>query len=270
MGFAKRIASASVYVTMQRSVALIAIAGCSAPSRQPATVVPGHAIASASELPAAAPAAEGFGKDPRGAAAAVRDGEGRQVAWPRSVEGSDADLRAKVDRLRQDGAIVRTNWTPPGKADRYGHAEGIVFSSAERVKARLADYAKYKELAGPRFKKVTVVDKSASTTDVYFQLPIMKGIVTIWYVTRFESPFRLPDGGEVIEGRFVKGNIKDMQIVFTVRPASDSPATTVMACDIDLVLPVAAPQELLDEELRDACGDAINAIRKSTEGESQR
>jgi len=36
------------------------------------------------------------------------------------------------------------------------------------------------------------------------------------------------------------------------------------------VLPVAAPQELLDEELRDACGDAINAIRKSTEGESQR
>jgi hypothetical protein len=152
---------------------------------------------------------------------------------------------------------------PPGKTERYGRAEGLVGAPYETVKARLLDYGRYHELAGPKFKKVSVVDKQASGTDLYFQLPIMKGLFTIWYVTRFGAARPTPGGGDLIEGTFVKGNIKDMQIVFTLRPGPDD-RSTVLVCDLNLAITLPAPQAALDEELRDACGDAVNAVRART------
>jgi hypothetical protein len=128
------------------------------------------------------------------------------------------------------------------------------------VRAKLTDYAHYKELAGPKFKTVKVVDKQGDSTDVYFQLPIMRGAIVINYVTRFAPP-KPAAGGDVIEGTFVKGNIKGMHIAFAMRPGPDE-KTTVVVCDLLLQPPVPAPRSAIDEELRDACGDAINALRK--------
>jgi hypothetical protein len=90
----------------------------------------------------------------------------------------------------------------------------------------------------------------------------MKGVVTIWYVTRFGGARPGMSGAEIIEGRFVKGNIKDMQIVFTLRPGPEQ--KTILVCDLNLAINIPAPQNLLDEELRDACGDAVNAVRART------
>ena len=183
-------------------------------------------------------------------------------AWPFGPPPSADDLKAQLDRLAKDQGPIKTNWTPPGKSDRYGHAEGLIAAPYDAVKARLLDLPRYKELAGPKFKKVSVVDKSASGTDLYFQLPIMKGLVTIWYVTRFSTARPGLAGAEIVEGKFVKGNIKDMQIVFTIRPTADQ--KTILVCDLNLAISIPAPQSALDEELRDACGDAVNAIRART------
>ena len=172
---------------------------------------------------------------------------------------SAEELKAQLDRLAKDQGPIKTNWTPPGKGDRYGHAEGIVGAPYEVVKARLLDFPHYKELAGPKFKKVSVVDKTAAATDLYFQLPIMKGLVTIWYVTRFVTARPGMGGADVIEGKFVKGNIKDTHLVFTLRPGPTK--DTILVCDLNLALNLPAPQAALDEELRDACGDAVNAVR---------
>ena len=106
-----------------------------------------------------------------------------------------------------------------------------------------------------------VVDKQGQSTDVYFQLPIMKGLVTIWYQTRF-APAKASAAGDVVEGAFVKGNIKGMHIAFTVRPGADD-KSAVVVCDLLLQPNVPAPQSAIDEELRDACGDAIVHLRKS-------
>jgi hypothetical protein len=179
--------------------------------------------------------------------------------WPFAPAPTADDLRAQADRLAKDQGPIRSNWTPPGKSERYGHAEGLIAAPYDAVKARLLDFPRYKELAGPKFKKVSVVDKAATSTDLYFQLPIMKGLVTIWYVTRFSTARPGMAGAEVVEGKFVKGNIKDMQIVFTIRPTSDQ--KTILVCDLNLAITLPAPQAALDEELRDACGDAVNAIR---------
>ena len=180
-------------------------------------------------------------------------------SWPFAPAPGSDELAAQVDRLSKDWGPIKTNWTPPGKSERYGHAEGFVAAPYEVVKARLLDFAHYKDLAGPKFKKVSVVDKSATGTDLYFQLPIMKGLITIWYVTRFSSARPGQGSAEVIEGNFVKGNIKDMQIVFTLRQGPNE--KTILTCDLNLAINVPAPQNLLDEELRDACGDALNAVR---------
>ncbi|HVH40920.1 MAG TPA: hypothetical protein VM925_01215 [Labilithrix sp.] len=180
--------------------------------------------------------------------------------WPFIAVSSD-DRAAQIERLKKDPGPIKSNWVPPGKSDRYGHAEGLIPAGVDAVRAKLLDFPRYKDLAGPKFKSVKVVDKQGDNTDVYFQLPIMKGMVTIWYVTRFPQS-RSTASGDVLEGTFVKGNIKSMHIAFTVRPGVDD-KSSVLVCDLVLQPNVPAPQSALDEELRDACGDAINSLRKT-------
>ena len=182
-------------------------------------------------------------------------------AWPFVAALSAEDRDAQLERLKKDPGPIKSNWVPPGKSDRYGHAEGLIDAPIDAVRAKLLDFGRYKDLAGPKFKSVKVVDKQGQSTDVYFQLPIMKGLVTIWYVTRF-PPLRAAGGGDVVEGTFVKGNIKSMHIAFTVRPGTEE-KNSVLVCDLILRPNVPAPQSALDEELRDACGDAINSLRKT-------
>jgi hypothetical protein len=230
-------------------VSLATLAACGSPAAEAAPAAAPKAAPSAGQPgengPAATPAA----------AAAPPDASG----WPFAPAPTADELKSQVERLAKDQGPIKSNWTPAGKSERYGHAEGLIAAPYDAVKARLLDYPHYKELAGPKFKKVSVVDKSATTTDLYFQLPIMKGIVTIWYVTRFGAARPGMNGAEIIEGKFVKGNIKDMQIVFTIRPTPDQ--KTILVCDLNLAINLPAPQSALDEELRDACGDAVNAIR---------
>ncbi len=179
--------------------------------------------------------------------------------WPFGPAPSADERTAQLERLKKDPGPIKSNWTPPGKSDRYGHAEGVINAPPDTVRAKLSDFAHYKDLAGPKFKSVKVVEKQGDKTDVYFQLPIMKGLVTIWYITRF-PPMQNAKAGDVVEGTYVKGNIKNMHIAFTVRPGADE-KQSVMVCDLVLQPNVPAPQSALDEELRDACGDAINSLR---------
>lgn len=213
--------------------------------------------------PASAPANPGPSSGgENGPAAASAPAPSDASSWPYAPAPTAEELKAQLDRLTKDQGPLRTNWTPPGKSERYGRAEGLIAAPYDVVKARLLDFPHYKELAGPKFKKVSVVDKTPAGTDLYFQLPIMKGVVTIWYVTRFGAARPGMNGAEIIEGKFVKGNIKDMQIVFTLRPGPDQ--KTILVCDLNLAINLPAPQDLLDEELRDACGDAVNAVRART------
>jgi len=234
---------------------LLAVAACGVASEGPAPATPAAPPGPAAPPSSSAPSAPSAGPAP--ATPALEKG------WPFAPAPTAEETKAQLERLGKDQGPLRTNWTPPGKGERYGHGEAMIGAPYDVVKARLLDFAHYKDLAGPKFKKVSVVDKQGGFTDLYFQLPIMKGLVTIWYVTRFGSARSVPGLGDVIEGNFVKGNIKDMQIVFTLRPGPDA-KSTVVVCDLNLAISIPAPQDALDEELRDACGDALNAVRART------
>jgi hypothetical protein len=227
------------------SLLLLACGGSDKPAESPAP--PTSAAPSAASAPASSEAP---------AAAASAPTPSASEAWPFKAQTA-AERQEQLDRLAKDKGPIRANWTPPGRSERYGRAEGIIAAPVDKVRAKLQDFGSYKDLAGPKFKTVRVVDKQGNTTDVYFQLPIMKGLITINYVTRFA-----PIKGDVIEGKFVKGNIKDMHVAWTVRPGPDD-KSAIMTCDLVLVPNVPAPQDAVDEELRDACGDAVNAVRKT-------
>lgn len=240
------------------ALVLLGCGGGDKPAESPQPAPPPGATSPASTAPAAASA------DKNAPAAAPDRPPETPQAWPFGPPQTAEERAAQLDRLKKDPGPIKTNWVPPGKSERYGHAEGLIAAPASVVKAKLEDFTHYKDLAGPKFKTVRVVDKQGDNTDVYFQLPIMKGLITINYVTRFpKAKPAMGGGGDVVEGTFVKGNIKDMHIAFTVRPGVDD-KTAVMVCDLVLLPNVPAPQSALDEELRDACGDAINAVRKTT------
>ena len=263
-GIARRLLShlasvSSTYAVGVLATSILVVAcGAPAPSEGAPPATPKSSAPDGAGVAAGAEQPTPVTTQPPAAAAAPSDPN----AWPLGPAPSADELKAQADRLAKDPGPIRTNWTPPGKSERYGRAEGLIAAPYDAVKARLLDFPHYKELAGPKFKKVSVVDKSAAGTDLYFQLPIMKGLVTIWYVTRFSAARPGMAGAEIVEGKFVKGNIKDMQIVFTIRPTADQ--KTILVCDLNLALSIPAPQSALDEELRDACGDAVNAIRART------
>lgn len=241
------------------ALAACALVACGGSEGPPPTTPTAPATPAAPSADAAAAPATSEGPAPAATAtAAAPQGDG---TWPFVTVLSAEDRSAQLDRLKKDPGPIKSNWIPPGKSDRYGHAEGLINAPLDVVRAKLSNFSNYKDLAGPKFKSVKVVDKQGQNTDVYFQLPIMKGMVTIWYVTRF-PPARTAGGGEVLEGTFVKGNIKSMHIAFTVRPGTDD-KNSVLVCDLILRPNVPAPQSALDEELRDACGDAINSLRKT-------
>jgi hypothetical protein len=230
------------------ALSLAGATGCGAPVPQNPAAMPG--------APAPTPRAGSEALRPQAAAPTPSD------AWPFGPAPSAEEQSALLARLSREPGPVKTNWVPPGKAERYGHAEALIAAPYDAVRARLLDFSHYKDLAGPKFKNVRVVDKAETTTDLYFNLPIMHGLVTIWYVTRF-APVRPGQGGEVVEGTFVKGNIKGMHLAFGMRRGPDE-KSAVMTCDLSLSLNLPAPQANVDEELRDACGDAINSVRRIT------
>lgn len=220
--------------------ALALLAACG-PSKEAATP----------EAPASAAAS---GADPVAPAATP-------ATWPSMRASSGETPDARAERLRRDPGPHTSNWTPPGKSARYGRAEGLVAAPPAAVVAKLGDYFHYRDLAGPKFKTVRVVDKQATTADVYFQLPIMRGAIVLFYTARFSPPRATADRCQIVEGTFVKGNVEDVHLV--LEACEIDPQTTAMGCDLHVGIRVPAPQSAIDEELRDACADAIKALRES-------
>ncbi|MGH7327637.1 MAG: hypothetical protein ACREJX_04745, partial [Polyangiaceae bacterium] len=82
------------------------------------------------------------------------------------------------ERLEAAGGVVKTNLTPAGKSDRYGRAEAIVHASIDDLRKAVLDFSNYKSLAPDKFKTARMIAKEDGHVDVYFQVPVMKGLLT--------------------------------------------------------------------------------------------
>jgi len=167
---------------------------------------------------------------------------------------NDPDL---VRLAPANGHSLKWNYVPVGKSDRYGHSEVLISAPISYVRELVLDYAHYKDYSGGKFRTSRLVDKSDATTDVYFQVPVLHGMVMLWQVVRFQ-PRVLQPGVEVVQGTFVRGNVKGSDLAFTLRAIGDK---TILKADLLVNPDFAAPQSMIDEELRDAAQNAVDAVQ---------
>jgi hypothetical protein len=181
------------------------------------------------------------------------------ASWSVALADQDSD----VARLA-DGRSQKTNWVPPGTEDRYGRAEVLVHAPLAKVKDLVLDFGGYKQFVPDRFHNVHVIGKEQGGTDVYMQVPIMRGMINLWQVMRWRDVTPLAPGWAIVEGFYTKGNLKKANAAWTLRRIDDT--TTLVQFDL-LVLPlVPAPEALVDEELRDAAVQAVDNIRDRAQG----
>lgn len=186
------------------------------------------------------------------------------ASLPFPVESPDPNAaNAELDRLQKANASVKSNWVPPGQDDRWGHAQVLVRAPLDVVRAQVTDYGHMKDIAPQKFKTSRIVDKHGPLTDVYLQIPMMHGLITLWNVVRFAPPKVISPGLEVVQGALVKGNVKQLRIVVTMR--SVDPARTVLTVDLLMTPEFMAPQAAVDEELRDAAQNAVDGVKDKSE-----
>ncbi len=183
------------------------------------------------------------------------------------ADGVAAPAPPAVDLARFEragGRAIRSNGVPQGKVERYGHAEILVAAPLAAVRQQVTAYNGYRDLAPDKFSRSRVIAKENGETDVYMQAPLLKGLIVLWQVMRFSPVRALGPDSERVEGRYVRGNLKDANVIFTMK--SVDARRTLLTIDL-LVLPnMAVPQSMVDEELRDAAAIAVEAMREKAEG----
>lgn len=184
------------------------------------------------------------------------------LAQPAKADAVDPDAQ----RIASAGHPLKWNWTPPGRSQRFGHAETLIRAPLETVRHLVIDYGHYTALAGSITTSRVVAHGPDGSTDVYLRMGVLNNTFSVWNVTRFSPVRPSPEGGEMVEGQMVpgKGNIDDAGFVWTLHPAGDG--WTVLKFDLVLRPGLPAPQSLIDEQLRDSAMDAVNSIHDRAQG----
>jgi hypothetical protein len=162
-----------------------------------------------------------------------------------------------------DDTMTKSTVVPQGRTERFGHAEMMVAAPVAYVRDTATDFVHYKDFSNGRIRTSRLVDKRAGSTDVYLQVPVLHGMVTLWQVLRFTDVKRSTDGTETFTGKLVSGNVRAAEMTVTIKPAGEG--RSVATCDLLLVPEFAAPQSAVDAELRDAAASALRAFASHAE-----
>jgi hypothetical protein len=99
------------------------------------------------------------------------------VASPaRAGAAADADAA----RISAAGHSLKWNWTPPGKNQRFGHAETLIHAPVETVRRMVIDYGHYTQLAPQAITTSRVVGHgSDGSTDVYLRMGVLNNTFSV-------------------------------------------------------------------------------------------
>jgi len=167
-----------------------------------------------------------------------------------ATASADAPVKRKVERFDVKTAGVGA-----------GGARTIVEAPPMVVRSVVTDFGRYEEFI-TRFKSAKIVGRSGDKTDVYLQVPIMKGAVKIWAVVRFDPP-KANGGDEIITGKMVKGNVKRLDATWRIKRLDD--ARTELTLELLIVPELPVPEGLRMSELRFAAFKAVSGTRDEAE-----
>ena len=168
--------------------------------------------------------------------------------------------------------IASAGSSNPARAQRYsvktplssiqaGAARIDVGADVQLVASIIQDFGNYGKLSD-KFEKARIVGRSGADTDVYLQVPILKGAAKIWAVVRF-APVRTANGEQVLAGHMVKGNVQRLDAKWTVRAVGAQQSHVELELLIVPKLPV--PGSLVTSETAYAADKAVTGVRDRAE-----
>jgi hypothetical protein len=147
---------------------------------------------------------------------------------------------------------------------KAGAAHAEIRAPLELVRSVVTDYSRWGQHI-KRFDKAHVIGRHGDSTDVYLQVPVMKGAAKVWGVVRFEAPRPGNNGEEIIVARLLKGNVKRLDARFRLSKIDDQRT----GLDIELlVVPdfiIPLPKTMVTSELENAAEKAVQGVGDSSE-----
>lgn len=157
--------------------------------------------------------------------------------------------------------VSRFNVKTPYADMNAGAARVNVDAPQDLVRSVVLDYKNYAKFM-ERFEKSQIVGRSGDKTDVYLQVPILKGAAKVWAVVRFE-PVKEVDGTEVVVGHMIKGNVKRLDATWRLKKLDDT--STQVALELLIVPDLPVPDSLVVPEVRFAAAKAVEGSRDEAE-----
>jgi hypothetical protein len=161
--------------------------------------------------------------------------------------------------------VTRYDCKLPESNRPAGGARTVVTASPELVKSVVLDFEHYAHYFDPdkgrnpsRKWASHVVGKSGDKTDVYLEVPILKGAAKIWAIIRFDPPQKIGDT-EVVVGRMIKGNVDKLSAKWKMRRTSEN--TTELQLEFLVVPKLPVPDSLLSNEARSAAFKAVSGMK---------
>jgi ribosome-associated toxin RatA of RatAB toxin-antitoxin module len=164
----------------------------------------------------------------------------------------------ELDKWR---TVNRFEVKTPYSDTNAGAARVNVDAPEELVRQVVLDYKNYANFMS-RFEKSRIVGRSGDKTDVYLQVPILKGAAKVWAIVRFE-PVKEVNGTEVVVGHMIKGNVKRLDATWRLKKLDDT--TTNVVLELLIVPDMPVPDSLVVPEVRFAAAKAVEGSRDEAE-----
>jgi ribosome-associated toxin RatA of RatAB toxin-antitoxin module len=144
-----------------------------------------------------------------------------------------------------------------------GAAKTEVHAPIDVVRQVVTDYGSY-AVAIKRFEKAKVIGRHGDVTDVYLEVPIMKGAAKVWGVVRFQ-PAKQDGNGEVIVGKLLKGNVKRLDAWWRLSKIDDGKTALNLELLIVPDFPIPLPDSIVVDEAAFAAEKAVAGMRRRSE-----
>jgi ribosome-associated toxin RatA of RatAB toxin-antitoxin module len=152
---------------------------------------------------------------------------------------------------------------------KAGGSRDAVHAPIEVVRHVVTDFDGYSSYI-KRFEKAKVIGRHGDKTDVYLQVPIMKGAAKVWAVVRFDPPQPTGNGDDVVVvGKLLKGNVKRLDAKYKISKIDDQNTKLDLELLIvpDFIVPI--PNRLVAGEAAYAASRAVLGIRNASEQRSR-
>jgi ribosome-associated toxin RatA of RatAB toxin-antitoxin module len=189
--------------------------------------------------------------------------------------------RPKLQKLKEvprviEQAKAETTMPAPSPTDRNpvteaipiertelvrGRSTVVVDAPFDKVKSSLLRYGKYAEFM-PHYSQSKILGRAGKGHEVYMQVEALHGAVKMW--AKLEMTPRKDGNVELLESKFVDGNVKDFRAIWRLEPIDAD--HTKLTLEVFLYPTLPLPTNVLNDENVQGAEKGVTAMRKRIEG----